>query len=290
MSIEGASREVMKQTHRVHPVRRLFTPVLAAFFIMGLALPLPAQAVTTLSQSYNTDEKLSLGALVSLEKNTSDRVAAATTSNVDSLLGVVISADNSLLALSSDQDNQAQVATSGTMQVLVSTINGPIARGDHITASPISGVGMKATDNVRIIGTSQGELSESSGTKQTYKDKDGKEQTVVLGQVPVLVNVSYYFKEPEKTLVPGAIQSIANSLAGKPVSTLPIIISAAIFLIMLIVVSSIVYSMIRSSIISVGRNPMSQSAIYRDLIQLSALVLVILGVGLISIYLVLTRL
>jgi hypothetical protein len=59
---------------------------------------------------------------------------------------------------------------------------------------------------------------------------------------------------------------------------------------MLIVVSSIIYSMIRSSIISVGRNPMSQSAIYRDLIQLSALVIGILAVGLISVYLVLTRL
>jgi len=48
--------------------------------------------------------------------------------------------------------------------------------------------------------------------------------------------------------------------------------------------------MIRSSIISVGRNPMSQSAVHRDLIQLSALVLGILAVGFTALYLVLTRL
>ena len=280
----------MTQTHRFNSRRRLAFPLFAALFIMSLLLPVAAFALTPISQSYATSQKLSLGSLVSLEKNSSDRVEAANTGNVDGLIGVVISSDSSLLSLSNSQDNQAQVATSGTLPVLVSTISGPIAKGDHITASPISGVGMKAGGNVRVIGIAQGELTDSNGTKQTYKDKDGKEQSVTLGQIPVLVNVSYFFKEPDKTLIPSTIQNIANSLAGKPVSTLPIIISAAIFIVMLIVVSSITYSMIRSSIISVGRNPMSQSAIYRDLIQLSGIVLVILAVGLISIYLVLTRL
>lgn len=280
----------MTQTHRFNSLRRLAPPLLAALFIMALIFPVTVLALTPISQSYATSQKLSLGSLVSLEKNTSDRVEAANTTNVDGMIGVVINSDSSLLSLSSSQDNQAQVATNGTLQVLVSTISGPITKGDHITASPISGVGMKAGGNVRVIGIAQGDLGEDSGTKQTYKDKDGNEQTVTLGQIPVLVNVSYFFKEPDKTLIPSAIQNVANSLAGRPVSTLPILISAAIFIIMLIVVSSIIYSMIRSSIISVGRNPLSQSAIYRDLIQLSAIVLVILAVGLISIYLVLTRL
>jgi hypothetical protein len=290
MSIEGHQIKGMTQTHRVNSLRRLLPPIIAALFIAALALPLTAHALTTISQSYATESKLPLGSLVSLEKNTSDRVVASNIANVDSLFGVVINSDSSLLSLSGNQDTQAQVATSGTLQVLVSTINGTISKGDHITASPISGVGMKATGNVRIIGIAQGELTETNGTKQTYKDKDGVEHTVMLGQVPIIVNVAYFFKEPEKTLIPSAIQNVANSLAGKPVKTLPIIVSAAIFIIMLIVVSSITYSMIRSSIISVGRNPLSQSAIYRDLIQLSGIVLVILAVGLISIYLVLTRL
>lgn len=228
-----------------------------------------------------------MGSIVSLQKNTSDTVVAATTSNSDNIFGVVINPESSLLSLSNGK-SQVQIATSGTVQVLVSDINGKIAQGDHITASPISGVGMKATGNVRVIGVSQSELA--GGTKQTYKDKAGKEQSVSLGEVPVLVNVAYYFKEPEKTLVPTALQSVANALAGKSVGTLPIIISAAIFLVMLIVVSSLIYSMIRSSIISIGRNPMSQSAVYRNLIQLSSLVLVILAAGFSSIYMVLTRL
>jgi hypothetical protein len=260
---------------------------LASMVLLILALPLVAGATASISQSYSTSDKLSLGSIVSLQNNSSDQVVAATSSNVDGLLGVVIDAGSSPLSLSSDESNQVQIATSGTLQILVSDINGTIVRGDHITASPISGVGMKATDNVRIIGIAQGDLA--GGTQQSYTDKAGKKHSVILGEVPILVNVSYYFKEPVKTLVPPALQNIANALAGKTVSTLPIIISAAIFIITLIVVVSIIYAMIRSSIISVGRNPMSQSAIYRDIIQLSALVLVILAVAIITIYLVLTR-
>lgn len=262
--------------------------VLFAVILLIAAIPLAASAATSISQGYATSEDLSLGSIVSLEKNADDRVVASVTSNADSILGVVINSNSSLLSLTNDSKDQVQVATSGTVPAIVSDINGEIHQGDHITASPLKGVGMKATANVRVVGIAQGGMK--NATKQTYKDKSGKEHTVTLGEVPVLVNVAYFFKEPEKTVVPTALQNVANALAGKTVSTLPIVLSTAVFFIMLIIVSSIIYSMIKSSIISVGRNPMSQAAIYRDLIQLSSLVLAILAVGLITIYFILTRL
>jgi hypothetical protein len=255
--------------------------------VASVAIPVAVAAVTPLSRGYSTDGKLALGSVVGVHPNSPDRVEPATTKNVDNLLGVVINNEGSVLSISTGEDNQAQIATNGIVQALVSDINGPIQNGDHVTASPIAGVGMKATGNVRVLGVAQGELT--NGIKQTYKDQNDKDQTVTLGQAPVLVNVAYYFKEPEKTLIPSALQKLADALAGKTVSPLPIIISVAIFVIMLIVVVSIIYSMIRHGIVSVGRNPMSQSAIYRNVIQLSGLVIVILGVGLSSIYLVLTR-
>ena len=262
--------------------------ILAVAILLVALFPLLVSAVTTISQGYSTKDDLALGSIVSLEKNSSDHVTAAVTSNADSILGVVINSDSSLLALTNDTKEQVPVATSGTVPVIVSDINGEIHQGDHVTASPLKGVGMKASANVRIVGIAQGGMK--NATKQTYKDKAGKEHTVTLGEVPVIVNVAYFFKEPEKTVVPTALQNVANALAGKTVSTLPIVLSAAVFLIMLIVVSSIIYSMIKSSIISIGRNPMSQAAVYRDLIQLSSLVIAILAVGLIAIYFILTRL
>jgi hypothetical protein len=269
---------------QIHP-RLVF---LMSILTLSLIVPLSANALASMSQGYTATDTLAIGSIVSLENNTSDRVIASATSNVDSILGVVINDNSTPLSLSNGQDNQVQVITSGIAPVLVSNINGDIAQGDQITASPIKGVGMKATTNTKVVGIAQG-TPRNSSENQSYTDDEGEKRTIILGEVPVLVNASYFFKQPEKTIIPSSVQSMANALAGKSVSTVPILISAAIFIVTLIVVASIIYSMIRSSIISVGRNPMSQSAIYRDVIQLSALVLGILAVSLVSIYIILTR-
>lgn len=269
-------------------------PLLGAFLIAFVSLisPLailsPVSAGPLISEGYSSNDSLAVSTIVSLRENSSDEVTAATNENAENLLGVVVSANSSSISITSSIVNQIQVATSGTMDVLVSNINGDIARGDFITASPIAGVGMKATDNARIIGVAQGSLRRP--TAQTIKNGDGTEREVNIGQVPVLVNVSSFFKQPERTIIPVAIQNLANSFAGREVSPLPIILSAGIFIVSLIVVAVIVYSMIRNGIISVGRNPLSQSAVYRNIVQMSGLVLAILAATFVAIYLVLTRL
>lgn len=258
--------------------------------VLVATIPLVAHALTAVSEGYTSDSQLPLASIVSLKTGSTKDVELTTSENVDNMLGAVIAPENSLLSLTNGSSTETQVATNGEVQVLVSDINGTISRGDHITASPIAGVGMKTTENARVLGIAQGSVVDSDTQKQTYKDKSGTEHTVKITTVPVQINISYYFKEPDKTLVPSALQNIANSLAGKEVSTMPILISTAIFVVMIVVVVAIIYSLIRSSIISVGRNPMSQSAVYRGVIQISALVLAILGVGVVAIYLVLTRL
>jgi len=264
--------------------------LVVASFLLVCSWTSTAYADTFISQSYTTTSALPQDSIVSLQNDSTNQVVAAENDNADNILGVIVNPTNASLSLSSSNANQDQVATSGTLDVLLSDINGSVSKGDFITASPISGVGMKATGNVRVVGVAQSDLNSSNGTKQTYTDKSGHKQSVLIGELPVLVNVSYFYKQPDKTLIPSAIQSIADALAGKSVSTVPILISSGIFLVTLIAVVSIIYSMIHSSIISVGRNPMSQSAIYRDLVQLSALVLVIIAGSFISIYLVLTKL
>ena len=263
---------------------RLVLAVLAV-----VAAPALAGAATLVSQSFASDSNLAVGSIVSLQKGFSDRVTGSTTKNDNDIFGVVVNPDNSQLSISSGQSNQVSVAQSGLEQVLVSDINGNIDIGDSITASPITGVGMKATENSKVIGVAQDSFPNNTAQKTTYKDDKGQQQSVKLGQIPLLVSVAYYYKQPDKTIIPQALQNLANALAGKKVNALPIIVSLAIFLVTLVVVISIVYSLIRSSIISVGRNPMSQSAVYRNVIQLSVLVIVILGVAVGSIYMVLTK-
>jgi hypothetical protein len=258
-------------------------------WIFILLVPAVAGAATLLSQSFTADNSVTEGSIVSLQKGSNDHVTASTTANANYIFGVAVNGDNSELSISSGQSNQVHVADSGVEQVLVSDINGGISVGDPITASPINGVGMKATNNVKVIGVAQDNFPNSTASKQTFKDQSGKEQSAKIGEIPVLVNIFYYYKQPDKTLIPPAIQNLADALAGKKVNALPILISMGIFIVTLIVVVSIIYSMIRSSIISVGRNPMAQSSIYRNVIQLSVLVIVILGVAVGSMYLILSK-
>lgn len=269
--------------------RNFSAAVFATGFLSLLTLAAShASALTTLSQGFTSNDTLANGSIVSLKSGTSDQVVASTAKSAGAVFGVVINSDSSLLSLNNGQTNQVQVATSGTVPVLVSDINGGIKNGDAITASGISGVGMKATFNTKVIGVAQEDLTANNSSNQTYKDKSGTHHLQV-GLISVLVNVAYYYKQPDKTIIPSAVQNVANAIAGKKVDSIPILVSSGIFVVTLIVVVSIIYAMIKSSIISVGRNPMSQAAVYRDVLQMSALVVGIMGVATVSIYLVLTR-
>lgn len=269
-------------------LRRVFAVSAIALFI-GIVFAGTIYALPPISQGFSAKEPLPLGAIVSLQNSSVDLVSATTTSNLDSIYGVVINNAGTPLSLSNGSADQVHIATSGVASVLISDINGQVEKGDHITASPLKGVGMKATRNTKIIGIAQDAPRYTADSKQEYTDTDGSKKSVMIGEAPVLVNVAYFYKTPEKTIIPGAIQNLANALAGKTVDPLPIIISAAIFIITLVVVASIIYSMIRSSIISVGRNPMAQSAVYRGVLQLSALVIGILAAAMVVIYIILTR-
>jgi hypothetical protein len=58
----------------------------------------------------------------------------------------------------------------------------------------------------------------------------------------------------------------------------------------IIAISSLISSAVRSSIISVGRNPLSQAAVYRNLMQVSGLILGILAAAVAAVFMILTKL
>lgn len=243
--------------------------------------------VTHLSESYTSEEQLPLSAIVSLKDNADDQVVAANTGNVDKMLGVVIDRSDASMSVSGGKANEVQIAKTGTLQVLVSNINGIVEQGDYITASPINGVGMRATGSTKVIGVAQNNLT--NGVAQQVTNADGTQQTVSVGTIAVLVSVSGYIDKSENSFIPRPVQEVANTLAGRTVSPLPILLSLGVFLVTLIIVTVIIYSMVRNGIISVGRNPLSSGAIYKNVVQLSVLVIgLLVGAG-ILIYFILTR-
>jgi len=262
----------------------LLATVVCGVFGCGYAR---AESTAAISQGFKTSETdLATGALVSLTSNSQNAVELANTDHVNQLAGII--GDKPLIELSNN-NKETQVVISGTTSALVSDINGEIKTGDKVTASPISGVGMKASESSLVVGTAQANLSSVATTSRTVNDKKGQPQTVKIGSIPVQVNVSYFLAPNDKnSFLSPFLQSLANSVAGKEVSPVRVLISSLVLTFGFISIAVLLYSSTRSSIISIGRNPLSEGAVRKSLFEVGATSLGILLVMLIAIYLVLS--
>lgn len=251
-----------------------FTGLCAFVAIFSAGVVFAAQDSNAIAQTFQTKEKLVAGALVSLQQNSPRVVEASNTSRVGQLVGVV--ADKPLVEFS-DGASSISVVTSGTTEALVSDINGTVNTGDKITASPINNVGMKATDPANVVGTAQGNLAKVKTTEYTIKDKDGVSRTVHIGLIPVQVNVTFFANASGiQSYIPGFLQDAANALAGKEVSPVRVLASLLLAILALVSVTVLLYSSVRSSIISIGRNPLSEKAVHKGLFEVGGVIVGIL--------------
>ncbi len=261
---------------------------------VALGLLLPGIVVAGLSQSYATTTPITVGSLVSLDEKTAGTVVVADLHNTGRLFGVVVAPSSTSISLGSGSSGQVQVATTGNANVLVSTAGGAIKVGDVIAVSPIAGVGQKAVGKVRIIGTAQAEFDGTSevATRTTIDDGNGKRE-VAVGQIPVLVAVATSTKDDGDTvassIVPHWAQSLTDTLAGKNVSPVRVIVAAFILLVSLVTVGVLLYSAVRNGIISLGRNPLSKGSIMTGLLQVVLVSTAILAVAALGMYWVITR-
>lgn len=271
-----------------HKLRYLNLCGILLGLMMVFVPPLGAQGASSIAQGFQTtDENIVEGALVSLKQNTPNAVELSSTARVDQLVGVV--GDRPLIELS-DGTNSVQVVTSGVTVALVSDINGTVRPGDRITASPIEGVGMKATESGITVGTAQANLSSADTTDRSIKDKEGKQQTVKIGLIPIQVDTVYYSATSDEgsSFVPSAIQDLANNIAGRQVSAIRVLVASVLLLLLLVSVVVLLYSSVKSSIISIGRNPLSENAVHKSLFQVGLTIVGLLAFTVILIYLILT--
>jgi hypothetical protein len=230
-------------------------------------MPVGVGALGALSQAFTTnDTTLVAGTIVDQESGAGNTVEQALSSNASQLLGVA--ANKPLVALGGG-NQQAQVVVSGLTPTLVSDINGPVRVGDKITASPIKGVGMKATIPTEIVGTAESNLSSSATTTEQITDKQGKASPVKIGLVDVQVGVSYYQAEQSKLndFVPTFLINAGSSIAGKDVSPLRVLVGFSCLLIGFIIAGVMLQAGVRSGMISMGRNPLASGILRRSLID-----------------------
>jgi hypothetical protein len=246
-----------------------------------------AKSNSAIAQQFQTqDPGITAASLVSMVKDSDNAVELSSMDRADRLAGVVGS--QPLIALS-DGGSGVQVVTSGLTLALVSDVGGKVASGDKITISPIEGVGMKASEQTTIVGTAQANLDLRKAEKRTITDKNHKSVEVHIGLVPVQVAVAPFnpVTNPNETFIPLFLQRIANNVSGRTVAPMRVLAAALVLVLLVISVTVLLYSAVRSSIISIGRNPLSASAVRRSLLEvgLTVLTLLVFAAGLI--YLVL---
>lgn len=267
--------------NRLH--RLLITSLLAGFMFVAPAAA--ASQSSTLAQGFKVDNSegdVETGALVSLKEDSTDTVQLASTDNGDSLLGV---ADSGALLTIAQGSAQAQVVLNGTTTALVSDINGTVHNGDKITTSPIAGVGMRATDSGQIVGTATTDAS--GGKTESITDTKGVKHTVQVTRVSLQVSVGRY-DAPSSALLPPFLQGLANNIAGRDVNVVRVMVSTVLLILGFTSVLIIVFISVRSSIISIGRNPLAAQDVRQGLYQVLTICFVVAATTGLAAYLILS--
>ena len=244
-------------------------------------------------QGYAADAPLDHGTIVRLTGKNSNQVTIATQAQAQNMFGVTVDRNQLPLTITNaGLKNEVFVAVSGTYNVLVSTQGGPIVSGDYVTMSSVDGVAMKASTKEKTVFGRAGGSFDGKGVAlgtTSLKDTSGKtNKTVTLGLIPVTIDIrSNPNTKSTKVKVPSFLERIGLAVAEKQVSPIRIYLSIAIMAVSVIAAIAIIYSGVRSGVISIGRNPMSKKSIFRALIEIILTSILILIIGLFAVYLLL---
>lgn len=262
---------------------------LALLLLVAAALssPLSAQSVT---QGYSANGVLQRGTVVSLDNEDTSKVVPSTKLNQDRLHGIVVAPNDASFTLS-DNTERTFVATIGRFDVLVSTEGGAIQAGDFLTVSSITGIATKAGEfDLNTVGKAIESFDGSNGSisSTSLRDSLGNTQEVAIGRILVDIGIGPNpLLKPVDTSLPEFLRQATEAIAGKQVSPVRVYLSVVILLAAAGVAGSLLYSGVRSSVISIGRNPLSKSSISKSLFQIILTSIIIFLMGLFGVYLLL---
>lgn len=293
MTISSVGAQGDKQTVKVSTVILSVAMIIGTSFVVASTVSAQETYGGGSVQAYAAETPIANGTIVQLAGEKADSVKIASQSQLQNMFGVSVDRNQIPLRVSGEElTNETFVAVSGTYNVLVSTEAGPIATGDYVTLSAITGVAMKAgTEEATVFGRANGTFDGRGVSlgQSTIKDKSGATtQTVTLGSIPVTIDIK---RNPnEKTTesnLPDFLQRVGQEIAEKEVSPIRIYLSMGITLISIIATIVMLYAGIRNALISIGRNPMSRKSVFRALLEVILTAALVLIIGLFAVYLLL---
>jgi hypothetical protein len=251
-----------------------------------------AQAVT---RAYTADKTLQRGMIVRITDKDKNKVEALTFKVADKMLGVVVAANDAPVTLTSGDTTHQQVfvASNGRYNVLVSDQGGKIALNDYLTISSLEGIAMKADLSQTIVvgkalATFDGNSKLSSTV--TVKNSAGREVKVGIGVIPVEINISHNpLQDTAATLIPGLkyLSAGARVISARDVSPIRLYVSVFLLLVISAVAGGILFSGVRSAVMSIGRNPLAKQSILKGLSQIILISVIVFIIGVIGVYLIL---
>lgn len=259
-----------------------FLPIFLAFIVIGQV------AAATLTQDYSTKQKIPRGSIVSLGSQTGE-VVLASSDNITNLYGVAVKGgDLSFNQASNTGSETVPVASGGVVDVLVSDNNGEIKAGDPITVDNVAGIGQKATDSGKIVGIAQSPLNVlDNNAKQVSIGDNGSNKNITISTIQIKVGVTEYAPPTNNSGNRNKILQIADGIVGKEVKPYGVIISGLILLVCIFVSVFLVTSSGYASMISIGRNPLSERKIIISLLRMLAIAVAIFTIGLLLSYAIL---
>ena len=248
----------------------LFTP---------LAIPVIAQADNVV-EGFSSSEQLQPGEVVAIDKAASRTVKAAPANNASLIYGVVVDPSDAPITLVG-QNSQVFVATTGTYPVLVSTNNGSIKAGDYISMSNINGIAGKAQPGQGLVlGKAQSAFDGKTGV---ISSNGG----VNIGRIYISLGISKNPIVNTDPTLPRVLSRVANSVADRSVPVIRVYTALVIFMIAMSSAIVILWSGVRSSLISLGRNPLSRHTIFSGMYKVLFTGIGVFIIGLAGVYLLL---
>lgn len=244
-----------------------------------LSIPLSVKADNVV-QGYSSKQTLEPGQVVAIDKTASNSVKLAPANDTNLIYGVVVAPNDAAITLVGNNTKDF-VATTGTYQVLVSTINGNIKTGDYISMSNIDGIAAKAANTQPVIlGKATSEFDGKSGAVTT----SGK---AAIGRIFVSINIQKNPLANTDPTLPYFLRRVANSIANKSVPVIRVYTALLIFLISILASVAILLGGVRGSQISLGRNPLSKKVILSGMYKVVFTGIAIFLIGLAGVYLLL---
>jgi hypothetical protein len=254
--------------------------LLATLSVMLFLLTVPPLYASSVTQGFKATSTIPKGAIVSLKQEGSNEIEKSTIDNDRYMIGVVVEGADSLVDVR-PKDSDISVAVSGEVDILATNLNGDIESGDLLIASTLAGIAVKdepPAPGVKYIAVAASELSGATTGAKTVSveltDGGKKDVKVALIKAKILLGSRQQASKDET-----AVESFGRKLTGKAVSAIQLIAATAVFLSVVVLVGVVLYSSIRNSFISLGRNPLSRSSVVASLVKVIVVAVFVLAAG-----------